>query len=395
MKKCPFALTRSLFLFFFLLTYAVITRSQVPHQFNCQGIARDTHGQPLHGRTLRVKVAVLPGTESAQPEFVELHTVTTNAFGLYTLQIGSGEPLSGNMKQVSWESGNKYVRVEIDPEGGNRFQTLGTAQLLSVPYALYAEKAGSAKRSGDRTGAVSSNASHVSGDVNYITKFTALNTIGRSRLFDNGVSFGIGTASPASTTSVHIRRTTNGQYLYLENPDSLGLGSFRMYNDVPANFATFTKYGSQVSGGYTGIADKYPFANILGYGNNGPFLNAGTGNIGFAITKNGTNRLKIHIDAATEKVSIGGSATPTAQVHFNNTDAGNTGDTLRITNGATGHAVSDGLEIRITGNNAAITNRENAALVFGTAGIDRMTINASGQVGIATSTPANTLHIAA
>lgn len=178
----------------------------------------------------------------------------------------------------------------------------------------------------------------------------------------------------------------------MENPNANSFGTFRMINDVASNFATFTKYGSAFPGGYTGISTLYPFANTLGYGNNGPFLNAGTGNIGFAITKAGTNKLKIHIDAAAERIGFGGNAVPQAPVHFNNAASGN--DTLKFSNQTTGHNLADGTELQLNGNDTRLINRENGSLSFGTNSTERMSITPNGNVGIGISNPTqDALHI--
>jgi len=361
-------------------------RAQVPQKFNYQGIARDAKGNPMSQKTMSLKLSVLPTADATSPEYEEIQSVTTNEFGLYTLQIGAGQAITGEMKTVKWETGNKYIRVAIDPMGGTNYSDAGTTQLLSVPYAIYADRAGMAKSSGDRTGAVNSNATHVVGDTNYVTKFTGLNTIGKSSIYDNGTNVGIGTGNtPNSGAVLHLKRSTSGNYLYMENTSSTSFGTFRMINDDPSKFATFSKYGSAAVGGYTGIASMYPFANMLGFGNNGPFLNAGSGNIGFAITKAGTNKLKIHIDYASERMGLGGNSTPQAQVHFNNTDAGN--DTIKFTNQTTGHLAGDGTELRTNGNNTRLTNRENGFIILGTNNTDRLAINGAGQVGIGTVAP--------
>ncbi|QLH45984.1 MAG: hypothetical protein HWD58_10375 [Bacteroidota bacterium] len=138
-------------------------------------------------QTLGIKLSVLPTSDATTPEYEEVQTITTNEFGLYTLQIGNGQAVTGTMAEVKWETGNKYIRVSIDPKGGSNYVDAGTTQLLSVPYAIYADKAGLAKETagGTRAGTVSTSAAGT-GTVNYLTKFTAANTIYNSQVFDNG-----------------------------------------------------------------------------------------------------------------------------------------------------------------------------------------------------------------
>lgn len=117
---------------------------QIPRIFNYQGIARLADGSPMSNQNLHIKIAILPELNATESVFEEKHQVTTNAYGLYTLSIGGGQAIKGSMNQVAWEKGNQFVRVSIDLKGDGQFQELGTTQLLSVPYALYAEKAGNA-----------------------------------------------------------------------------------------------------------------------------------------------------------------------------------------------------------------------------------------------------------
>lgn len=121
-----------------ILTSILLTlhvSGQAPEKFNYQGVARDNAGAPLANQDLGVQISILDGPSA---EYVETHTVTTNTFGLYTLAIGDGNPTTGTMAAVTWEVGNKSIKVEIDPEGGTNYSDLGTTELLSVPYALFA-----------------------------------------------------------------------------------------------------------------------------------------------------------------------------------------------------------------------------------------------------------------
>lgn len=121
-----------------ILTSILLTLNlsgQAPEKFNYQGIARDNTGTPLANQQLGIQISILDGSSA---EYVETHTVTTSAHGLYTLAIGDGNPTTGTMAAVTWGAGNKSIKVEIDPEGGTNYSDLGTTELLSVPYALYA-----------------------------------------------------------------------------------------------------------------------------------------------------------------------------------------------------------------------------------------------------------------
>jgi hypothetical protein len=336
-----------LFVFIFILCgNPHQTWSQVPLQFNYQGIARNADGLPLVEQKLRIRISLAEESLVQHPRFVEDHEVRTNSFGLYTLKIGAGKGIQGSMQDIAWSNGEVYMDVQIDPDGGTKFVSAGTSQLLSVPFALYAAKTGD----GTRAGTVSTSATGT-GTVNYLTKFTAANTIYNSQLFDNGTNIGLGTNSPVA--KFHIYRNASGfqEHLRMQNVHTAGAGRFTMYNDGNLSYATFTKYGSAYAGGYAGITTLYPLANLLAFGNNavnvgdgsGRFLISTAGNAGISLFKSGVSKLKFHADFLSENVGLGGSASPVSRIHLNNTDA-NMMD-LRLTHNGSGHTLNDGLLI--------------------------------------------------
>ena len=385
-----FSLSFTVLLTFLLTSFG--TMAQVPQLFNYQGIARDAAGNPLSNQSLSLKLAILPTSDAIVPEYEETQQVSTNEFGLYSLQIGNGTPLSGAMKNVKWETGNKYIKVAIDPTGGNQYIDAGTNQLLSVPYAIYADKSGSTSEKGNdktRAGAVSTSAAGT-GTVNFLTKFTAANTIFNSQIFDNGTNIGIGTTTPAA--KLHLRTTTgNVEHIRMQNTNATGFGKFLMHNDNVSNYATFTKYGSAFVGGVSGITTQYPFANMLAFGNNvGPFMLSNNGNVGIAIITGGTTNMKFNANQTTGYLGLGGNALPAAKVHFNTATAN---DTIKFTNSTTGHTALDGTEIRTVGNTANIINRENSTLNLGTFDTARITVLGNGNVGVGVNTPTTKLDV--
>jgi hypothetical protein len=296
---------------------------------------------------------------------------------------------------VKWELGNKYIQVMIDPLGANQFQTAGTTQLLSVPYAFYADKAGMAKNTMP---------SQRAGNQHYLSKFDASGSSSaeiNSQIYDNGTNIGIGTTSPASTAKVHVNVSSASvqELMRMQNQSATGAGRFTMYSDGAANYATFTKYGSSYAGSYAGLPSLYPLGNLLAFGNNGVtagdglgrFLISSGGNIGISLFKNGTSKLKFHADFLSENVGIGGSATPAGRVHFNNTDGSNID--LRLTNNTTGHSAFDGLVIQQTGLDAQIFNIESGKLQIGTKSSIEMTIDTMGNFGFGTTTPQTKLDV--
>jgi Collagen triple helix repeat (20 copies) len=120
---------------------SITTFAQVPKELRYQAVARNWAGQALANQKVTVKISLLPTQSSSIVLYTETRNVVTNAKGLFTINIGSTGATNVTIpfSSVNWSTGNKYVQVEIDPLGNNNFMTLGTNQLLAVPYALFAD----------------------------------------------------------------------------------------------------------------------------------------------------------------------------------------------------------------------------------------------------------------
>ncbi len=132
-------LTRLIFSLFFLAIMGY-SFAQAPQAFNYQAVARDASGNVLQSQLLGIKISLHKGSESGTVVYSETFNPTTNEFGLFTLEIGKGTVVSGNFDTIHWGNNNYWLQVEMDPTGGTTYNNMGTSQLLSVPYAMYAER---------------------------------------------------------------------------------------------------------------------------------------------------------------------------------------------------------------------------------------------------------------
>jgi len=142
MKKIILLLTLS----FSLLNFA--NAQTLPNAFNYSAVARNAAGQPIATTTIGIQVTILKTSPTGASQYSENHFVNTDAYGLFNLVIGAGAVQSGSMATIDWSNDNYYLKVGMDAAGGTNFLTMGTTQLLSVPYALYAKSAGTVSGGG-------------------------------------------------------------------------------------------------------------------------------------------------------------------------------------------------------------------------------------------------------
>ncbi len=142
MKHHRTRIVLNLFTFVICLLTSLLAVAQAPSAFNYQGLARDGAGTAISNQQVGLRISILSDSENGSLVFQEVQTVTTNNRGLFTAHIGFGTVIVGSISEINWGSRPHFIRSEIDINGGNQYVDLGAAQLLSVPYALYASKSG-------------------------------------------------------------------------------------------------------------------------------------------------------------------------------------------------------------------------------------------------------------
>src|SRR5690554_2940935 len=132
--------------------FATMTLAQAPPQgVNYQAVAYDTKSSeipgtdvsslPIANKAIKVRFTIIKDQANGNEIYSEEHTTTTDENGLFNLIIGKGFQLStDDFPSIDWGTGLHFLKVDLDVSGS--FNTMGTQQMWSVPYALYSEKSG-------------------------------------------------------------------------------------------------------------------------------------------------------------------------------------------------------------------------------------------------------------
>ena len=111
--------------------------SQAPQKMSYQAVLRNSNDSLLISTPVGMRISLVQSSPSGTVVFSETQTVTTNANGLVSLQIGMGTAVSGTFTGIDWAAGPYYVKTETDLSGGTNYTITSSNELLSVPYALF------------------------------------------------------------------------------------------------------------------------------------------------------------------------------------------------------------------------------------------------------------------
>ena len=123
----------------FLIFIGFSVYAQVPQGFNYQAIARDGDGNEIPNTALQIRIGILTSVSPPVVVYEADHNVTTNEFGLFQLRVGdpSAIPVTGKFEDIDWTIKPLYLRTQVRIK--DKWQEMGSSQLLSVPYAIMAQ----------------------------------------------------------------------------------------------------------------------------------------------------------------------------------------------------------------------------------------------------------------
>ncbi len=123
----------------FVSLVSILSFGQAPQAFAFQSTLTDTLGAPFANQSVAVQFDIHSISGNGTVVYSETHSaVPTSASGYFSANVGEGSVNSGDFSSINWGNSSYWLEVLVDTTGGSSFVSLGSSQLLSVPYALNA-----------------------------------------------------------------------------------------------------------------------------------------------------------------------------------------------------------------------------------------------------------------
>ncbi|MBK8472139.1 MAG: hypothetical protein IPL33_08160 [Sphingobacteriales bacterium] len=267
MKKAQFTLTRGIFLLFCSLFCILYAEAQTPQKYNYQAVARDISGNLIANTQIGLRISIRQASASGTIVYQETHLPTTNQFGLFSLEIGTGTIISGTFNNIAWGNNTYFQQVELDPNGsigGLSYTNMGSTQLLSVPYALYAKDAGTAPPDAD------SNPNNEIQTLNLSGNNLSLSNGGGSVALPTGTTYIAGTGINISGNTIsNIGDSDNNSSNEIQ---TLSLSGNNLSLSNGGGSVTLPSSGGGSGWNLTGNAATNPSTNFIGTTDDQPLL---------------------------------------------------------------------------------------------------------------------------
>ena len=127
----------SLLLFTLFFSFSALAQNE---GISFQGLARNAAGEVMVSKKISLRLSILLGSESGAVAYTETRQTTTNPQGIFAVVLGDNTALtkSTNFSTIDWSTAQKFIKVEMDPNAGTNFTSMGTTKLQAVPFAFYA-----------------------------------------------------------------------------------------------------------------------------------------------------------------------------------------------------------------------------------------------------------------
>ncbi len=352
-----------------LFQFISIAQVDTNKGINFQAIARNADGSIVPSKDISIRLSIREGSASGTIEYQEIKTTSTNVVGLFSVVLGSNSnskiTVIGDYNNINWQTGNKYLQVEIDPFNSINFILLGVQKINYVPYALVANSIDWANVKGLNTELnkklniqdtaimlkpyLKSSESVKASALNGIDSFNI--NINGSLTTSNNLNVG-GNLVPTSSNSTIGTSEHPFKSLYLTS-GSLSIASDTLNQNIPAAVLSNVAGNLQISAG-----------GVKLMGTNTSFI---APKFEGALTGNATTATKLETARKINGVDFDGSADITLPTSSNSTLTAGSGISI-----IGGTISATGLTTSNLANNAAIANNQlaNKTITIGSTGID-------------------------
>ena len=101
----------------------------------------DVYGNPIPDAEISVRFGLYDASNTL--EYEETHQTLTDQYGLFNLIIGDGTSTNNGLYSyfgdIVWSMDKIFLKVELDVDGGSDYKLMSYQELLSVPFAKFAE----------------------------------------------------------------------------------------------------------------------------------------------------------------------------------------------------------------------------------------------------------------
>jgi hypothetical protein len=217
------------------LLILVFTHIAIGQGINFQGVARSANGTILASQKISLKLSIITGSNTSTPDYMETRSVETNTQGIFSIVVGDVGAITtiGAYANINWKNNIKFLKVEMDPNNGTNFISMGTTQLQYVPFSYYANGVDAANVAGvlpvksGGTGVASISDLKVALAID--TKLNAADTISLSNRI-NSLSTSSSFLAPSMTMSKRNLIANPSVGLIIFCTDCVSLGVMQYYN---------------------------------------------------------------------------------------------------------------------------------------------------------------------
>jgi len=117
---------KKIYLNLIILTLSLTIFGQAPEALKYQAVVRNSSGELVKSTTVAFKLSILQTTETGTKVYAETQNVSTNEYGLATLNIGKGVT-TDVFGAINWGADKHFLKIEVDIAGGTAYQHIGTS----------------------------------------------------------------------------------------------------------------------------------------------------------------------------------------------------------------------------------------------------------------------------